>query len=314
MYSSGLLLEVANLGKLGDAAQAMSRFFFSDRVMALSSLSVFVGHHMYTPNNITIRRFIEGDRPFAAWLFGGVKYEVQGADWNLKVQASLGIVGPWAFGDEFQTNWHWLARQLIQSTDPPVPQGWHNQLPNEPTFQLGVRWSKEIAQIVSRNTRHLDLSLFTGGDLGNVWVRGMIGLTLRFGYIINMIPSSEDLPWLLREGSHHPLTGKPIIGNPTVGPHGMGGRGLQDWEFYVFIRPVVRFVARNMFLDGTLFQDSHSVPKVPIVVEGEFGISLKIRYFRLSVSAVFQSVEGDYERVDPSGHRFLRIMGGFEGF
>lgn len=314
MYSSGLLLEVGNLGRLGDAAQAMSRFFFPKDVMTLSSLSVFVGHQMYTPNNITIHRFVSGDRPFAGWLFGGVTYRVQGVDWRLRVQASLGVVGPWAFGDEFQTTWHWLARQLIQSTDPPVPQGWRHQLPNEMTMQLSVRWSKEIAQIVTRNTRHLDLSLLTGGDLGTVWVRGMLGLSLRFGYIINVVPTAEDLPWLLRESAYHPLTGKPIAGNPSVGPHGMGGRGLQDWELYVFLRPVVRFVARNLFLDGAFFQESHSVTKVPVVVEGEVGFSLKIKMFRLTVSAVFQSAEGDYERVDPSGHRFLRIVGGYEGF
>lgn len=314
MYSSGLLLEVGNIGRLGDAAQAMSRFFFPKRMLTLSSLSVFVGHQMYTPNNITIRRFVPGDRPFAGWLFGGVAYQVEGADWRLRVQASVGVVGPWAFGDEFQTNWHWVARQLIQSSDPPVPQGWHHQLPNEMTMQLSVRWSKEIAQIVTRNTRHLDISLLTGGDFGTVWVRGMVGLSLRFGHIINMIPNAEDLPWLLRESAYHPLTGKPVAGNPSVGPHGIGGRGIQDWEFYVFLRPVVRFVARNLFLDGSFFQESHFVSKVPVVVEGEVGISLKIKMFRLTVSAVFQSAEGDYERVDPSGHRFLRIVGGYEGF
>ncbi len=103
MYSSGLLLEVGNLGRLGDAAQAMSRFFFQ-KTMTLSSLSVFVGHQMYTPNNITIHPFsCRAIGLFAGWLFGGVTYRVQGADWRLRVQAGLELVGPWAFGGEFQT-------------------------------------------------------------------------------------------------------------------------------------------------------------------------------------------------------------------
>jgi hypothetical protein len=174
-------------------------------------------------------------------------------------------------------------------------------------------WSRQITQIVSNNTRYLDLSLVAGADIGTVLLRGALGMHLRVGYIINPIPSAEDLSWLMRESPHHPLSGKKIAGRKGDVPEGWGGRGLQTWEFYFFVRPLVRFVGYNLFLDGTVFTESHRVDKHPIVLEGEAGFTFKVGFFRFLCSAIFQSPEGRYDRADPTGHRYLRFVLGYEG-
>jgi lipid A 3-O-deacylase len=81
------------------------------------------------------------------------------------------------------------------------------------------------------------------------------------------------------------------------------------WEAYFFARGQARLVARNLFLDGTLFRPSISVRKTPFVGDSEFGAAVRTRGFQFDLSMVFRSQEMA-EPPNPrlSGHRFMQIQ------
>ena len=58
--------------------------------------------------------------------------------------------------------------------------------------------------------------------------------------------------------------------------------GPREWEVYAFAATEGRAVARNIFLDGNTFKDSHSVDKETWVYD--WAVGLVVRYGRFAVS------------------------------
>jgi len=58
-------------------------------------------------------------------------------------------------------------------------------------------------------------------------------------------------------------------------------RKITNWHFYTFMDTDGRYVARNFFLDGNLFEDSHSVPREDFVADLRFGVAVGIRSFEI---------------------------------
>ena len=54
-----------------------------------------------------------------------------------------------------------------------------------------------------------------------------------------------------------------------------------------------RAVARNIFLDGNTFEDSHSVDRKPVVADVYAGMALLIDRWKLSYAQVFRTREFD---------------------
>ena len=53
----------------------------------------------------------------------------------------------------------------------------------------------------------------------------------------------------------------------------------------------MRYVARNIFLDGNTFTDSHSVDKRPFVLDLQVGVTLAFENVQLSFMQVFRTRE-----------------------
>src|SRR5690606_26093169 len=111
-----------------------------------------------------------------------------------------------------------------------------------------------------------------GGALGNIYTYGAGGFTLRFG---------EDLP--------------DDYGPPRIRPALPGSDYFRpiDWfGWYFFAGAEGRIMARNIFLDGNTFKDSHSVDKRPFVLDLQAGLAINLGgRVRLAYTHLWRSKE-----------------------
>jgi lipid A 3-O-deacylase len=225
------------------------------------------GQSLFTPNDIKIAAPQPDERPWGAWLHGGVSLVSESRDELRTVTLDLGVVGPAALGEEAQS----FVHSIIGS---PEPQGWDNQIRNEPTVMLAYdhRW-QNVFSLRPEDGLGFDLMPHVGGAVGNALTYAGGGATLRFG---------QDLP-----SDFGPLSITPgSIGSPLYRPAG----GL---SWYLFAGAQGRVVARNIFLDGNSFKDSASVDKKPLVGDLYFGASLAYERVRLTYAYVIRSKEFD---------------------
>ena len=234
------------------------------------------GQNLYTPRDIKLKNPPADDQPYAAWLYGSVgvindaPYEQDSRFSRVQTSAllSLGVVGPLALGEEVQD----FVHDLIGSPD---PQGWDNQLNNEPAVLLMLqrRWVFG-APLASYGGLRVDAAPHTTLALGNVFTHGAAGLTFRLG----------DPP----EGDYGPPRIQPASPGSDYFGEVVGGDRL-GW--YVFAGAEGRAVARNIFLDGNTFEDSPSVDKNIFVGELSAGAVLTYDDFRIAYTHVIRSPE-----------------------
>lgn len=231
-------------------------------------LGLFLGQNLYTPKAIGISQAQSFDRPWAAWLYlGGVAQRAKDNRLDT-VEVDVGVVGPSALGREVQSGWH----RLIGA---PQPMGWANQIPNEPAFLVSYL-AKSRHVLGSAAGLGVEAIPHAGATLGTVMTLARAGGLLRVG---------------------RNMTG---FGPDTIEP---GGAMLQNMsrdlapgrtrglEWYVFAGVDHRLIARNIFLDGTMFRDSPSVGRRPHVYDLTLGLSLRLDPVRVSVTRVRRSEE-----------------------
>ena len=221
---------------------------------------LFLGQNMYTPRRITQGTPQPLDRPWAGWMYiGGVAQGVVGNRLHT-VELDIGVVGPLAQGKLVQTEWHKLV-----GAD--APQGWHNQLKNEPGVLLAYvgkwRYGPETGvQVVPH----------FGVTLGNVMTLARAGGVVRIGQHMRG------------------------FGPDTIEP---GGAMLQrdpdgqssKWDWNIFAGVDARMVARNIFLDGNTFRNGPSVEKKPYVYDLKAGLSVRVAPVHISITKIRRSEE-----------------------
>jgi lipid A 3-O-deacylase len=235
---------------------------------------ISVGQSIFTPGDISIPTLIPADRPYAGWLYLGLILQRHGTNEFLgqifgqhrsleNLEISLGVVGPWALGEEAQT---WIHR--LRGFD--LPQGWDNQLRNEPAIQLRYTRMWNHRSPAGWEPFAIDLIPHWGLSAGTVHVFGNIGATLRMG--LNL---PQDF-------------GTTTIDAPTV-ESGVGSGS--KWGVYAFVGVDGRAVAWNTFLDGNLFHDSHSVDKRHLVGDFKLGGVLVLKRVELGYTYILRSEE-----------------------
>ena len=225
---------------------------------------LFLGQNLYTPQRITLSQPQPFDRPWAAWLYvGGVAQSVLGNRLQT-VELDLGMIGPAALGRQVQTEWH----QLVGADR---PQGWGNQLRNEPGVLLAYLEKWRYGP-----TTGLQVVPHFGATVGNVVTLVRAGGIVRVGQ--NMSGFGPDT---IEPGGAMLQRTRLTDRQAQEGSH----------EWYVFAGLDARAVGRNIFLDGNTFRDSPSVERRVFVRDFKAGLSVRIAPVRISLTHVRRSEE-----------------------
>jgi lipid A 3-O-deacylase len=242
------------------AAEALP--FFGDQGDVRTRYAL--GQVMFTPNDITLANPPTSDRPFAAFLSGTVGV-VGDDDSHLdQVQATLGIVGPAAAGQEVQKFIHAIF-------DARKARGWHYQLRDEPGLVLQYERTLKLVERAPVLGLSYDIEPHFGGAIGNVWDYANAGLMARIGF---------NMP-----RDYGPMRIQPSLPGSDYfeSSAGLGA--------YLFAGVDGRAIARNLFLDGNSFEASRSVTKMNLVGDFSFGAAVTFDSFRLAFTHVIRSRE-----------------------
>jgi hypothetical protein len=222
------------------------------------------GQSTFTPSDITRDDPPSDDRPYAGWLYSTIGIENNTASQLDQLNLTLGMVGPASLAELSQKTLH-KFRAVNK------PRGWNTQLHNEPGIVMTYQRSWRPFADRTFVGRNFDLTPHAGGALGNVFTYANAGLTLRLG---------RKLPFDY---------GPPRI-QPGL-PGSMAFTAAEGCAWHLFAGIEGRAVARNIFLDGNTFRDSHSVHKEPFVGDLQFGAVLIWQDIRLSYTHILRSAE-----------------------
>jgi hypothetical protein len=249
-------------------------FLYPFASMKGSRIGFSLGQTIFTPNDIKTSALLPDDRPYAGWLFAGASLHGEALDQPSfipntpldvidTVELTLGIVGPHAYGEQVQNNFHDLigvGRAF----------GWDNQLKDEPTVNLMVerRWRPAPARFLGLEA---DAVPSVGAALGNVFIFGAAGAMLRLGQRLDI--------------DYGPAHIQPALSGPAL----MAAHQGLSWYFFAGTQG--RAIGRNMFLDGNTFRDSHSVNSKPFVADFQAGLAIAFGSARLSFAQIWRTKE-----------------------
>ena len=237
----------------------------------ISRVVYTLGQSIYTPEDISVAELQTDDRPYAGWLHAGIGLLGQRATTrpNLRsydaIELTAGIIGPASLAAKTQRLFH----RITGSTQ---PRGWSNQLDNEPALLLTyTRYWQFVFPGGSANDVEYDLTPRLLGAIGNVYTHAGAGAIWRLGKNLR----ADAGP------------GGSSAGFPAAAyfePH-------ESLSWYAFLGTEARAVARNIFLDGNTFVNSHSVGKKDFVMDVQLGLTVSWKKMRLTFSEVFRSKE-----------------------
>jgi lipid A 3-O-deacylase len=231
-------------------------------------VSYSLGQKLFTPKDKESSTVVADDRPYAGYLYTTATLislldHDNGVDSGDMLELTLGLVGPSALGKETQNTVHQLGGDGLA-------QGWDNQLQDE--LALGVTYSR-----LWRVVRPLGGGLEGGINphlslaLGNVYTYAATGVMFRLGDNLR-----RDLnPPNIRPG----FPGVPYY------------QSLPGVDWYGFAGYELRWVGRDIFLDGNSLADSHRVDKEWLVGDTQYGIVFVHRQIRLAISNMVRSRE-----------------------
>jgi lipid A 3-O-deacylase len=156
------------------------------------------------------------------------------------------------------------------------PEGWARQLPAEPSFAVRASQSWRIAP--ASVERIFDVVPSVSGQAGTLRIAAAAGARARIG-----LPLSH--PWLESDSG-----------------------GLAP---YAFVGLRTEVVARDLFIDGTLFRRSFRAKRTSLRAEWEIGAGLRLRRFSLEYRAVTRTREYDFGAM-PSRHTHGSVALGWQ--
>lgn len=270
-YTSGVRVTYHKLGAdLPAFAYALDGIIPTFTINKSTSVYYSLGQNLYTPEDIERRTQDPNDRPWAGYLYASAGLSSITNNHIDDIEASVGVVGPWALGEPSQ-------RIIHKIIDSPKPLGWDNQLENEPALMLS--WDRRWPERYSFETMGLTATAEPnlGITLGNVYTYANGGMSFRLSPVSGRY---QDAPIKVRPAM--PGTGSFIV--PS---------GVFSW--YLFGGIEGRAVARNIFLDGNTFEDSYSVDKKHFVADATAGLALTYGKVRVSYAAVYRTEEFDQQ-------------------
>ncbi|MCW1925831.1 lipid A deacylase LpxR family protein [Luteolibacter arcticus] len=232
-----------------------------------------LGQNIYTPVDTDTAVLQRYDRPYAGWL-----YLELGVVWkDAKVRNSLvldiGVVGSLSYAEETQRFIHDL-----RGFD--SPKGWDNQLDDELAFSVDYEHMWRWPAHERRAGLDWEFLPYAGAALGTVKIDACLGSEFRIG--LNL-PDDFGTPSIASAAP----TSTPVDGRQEA------DRSRYDVGAYVFTRVEGRAVARNIFLDGNTFSNSHSVDSNVFVADLSAGVAINYHNTKLAYALVYRTKEFD---------------------
>ena len=218
-----------------------------------------IANQIYTPVDTDSTELILDDRPYAGWTYIEMGMHKSSKKSLNSLQLKVGMVGPASKSEEIQNGIHNLINVSLS-------EGWEHQLNNELGINLGyaykLRFAPEpIGWFESAFVPYVE------ADLGNISTQASLGIFIRAGY---NIPKDFGLATLDIGGE----AGIPVYDEQLICQE-------KDWSFSFNFTTSGSAVARDIFLDGNTFSDSHSIEKNNFVAY--IGTGFSARYKSLSV-------------------------------
>jgi lipid A 3-O-deacylase len=229
---------------------------------ALNYYGLHLEQDVFTPKSIRYNEgaIYYGERPFTAVFF--LSHSLISINPAKKIslssQLDLGIMGPWAKGEEEQKGIH-------KALDNIEPQGWQNQLSND--YVLNYRTKIEKGVI---NTTNFELIGSISARVGSLYTDVATGFTLRFG---RMSPYFKNLGLEKNKSTR-----------------------TKDFKMYGFVTINSKLVGYNATLQGGL-TNSGNVYELPankvsrFVIDGTAGIILSYKRVSVQYSKTYISPE-----------------------
>jgi lipid A 3-O-deacylase len=241
------------------------------------TVSVSLGQNIYTPENKERSDPILDDRPYAGITYLGLGLHSKSQRQMDTLEFDIGIVGRHSYAEDCQKAIH----NRIGSGD---PKGWAHQLHDEPV--LNIYFERKWRAMQTRNSGGLgfDCIPHVGIAVGNAYTGINLGGQLRFGWNI----PNDFGTYLIRPGSDSSA--------PVDDADPRFFRPFRRFGIHLFFAVDGNAVARNIFLDGNTFRDSHSVSKKPFVADIIGGIGMIIHRFKITYSYIHRTKEFDTQR------------------
>jgi len=194
--------------------------------------------------------------------------------WGVQTQTSLeyqlGIVGQLSLAEAAQKFVH------DKITGSQHPNGWDHQLSTEPGVFVRYQWQGRLV-----NQGHwFDVVPDYSVALGNIQTYAGAGVTLRLGANISGFPTRTFSPSFAKRAVYEPVAPAANVAPPRCGFSWLA-------ECYVFVNGEGRYFARNLFLDGSTWGDSHSVDKEPFVATWSAGIRFRLVPHNITFNYVY---------------------------
>ena len=233
------------------------------------ALSLTIGQHIFTPEDLVRPDPIPGDRPYAGLLyvtFGllarrGARQQI----WEL----TLGTTGP-ASGAEKSQRWLHGVFNLIE------PRGWDHQLENRAVAALVAqrKWKSLLSE--GKNGWALELVPHIEAGLGNLYTYARTGAQLRAGRDL-----ADD------------------FGASLPRPDGSRSAGFREpgpWRLSLYAAVDGMYVLRDILLDGTGLSGIPQVDRIPWVATLALGATLAGRRVQLNLEYFLWSKRFSGER------------------
>ncbi|MBE0502007.1 MAG: lipid A deacylase LpxR family protein [Desulfuromonadales bacterium] len=228
------------------------------------AVSISLGQDMYTPADAKSVEVVRDDRPYAGYLYVAAGFHTRHAirkdSWELR----LGVVGPSSLAEKTQNFVHDLIGEERAN-------GWDHQLKDEPAVDLICESQWQSGSVPLGRRFGVDLIPHLGGRIGTVNTYLNAGAEIRLGW---------DLP--------NDFGSCPIRGGCETNSAFIDGSKKKS-TFHIFVSADGKAVVHDIFLDGNLFHDSHSVDKKPLVGELMGGFVWQIESLKWTYSYIYRS-------------------------
>ena len=228
---------------------------FSDYKNSDNYLSFSFAHKLYTPKDLNESALIVDDRPYAGYMYLQSALHQVKDNSLISLTTQIGIVGPSSKMESVQK----IIHDLIGS---PYPNGWSNQIQDELIIQINFS-QKEYYKLEDIYGYDAVLMPEYGFELGNASTKAYTTALFRWG---KNVP--KDF-------------GAFLIDNTSTSkiPLNIKKEDKKKWRYYLNFSLKANAIARNIFLDGNSFKESHSVEKNYLSLDIGYGLSFAYKDF-----------------------------------